>query len=225
MNKIFIYLIIFALLLTFSNCFGQFAKPDTIKQNPKSYWGTFGFGASTIDYAFTAALNAELSGNYVVSASAQAEFNRFEINILGPASGDFTYVYNYDLLFGKIFKQRISFFTISAGLGVINYTSYTDSVYVISQGSGLFNSTYGAVTINQRNRYALNIPILLQGYLVIAKPVAIGFSGYVNLNRVHTTAGITLNIALGRMTTRKGKTLSDYPHPHPLPPLTPPWHP
>ncbi len=223
MKKIFTCLIIFAFVLTFSNSFGQFAKPDSTKQALKSYWATLGFGASTIGYAFTAALNAELPGSYVVSAYAQAEFNRFAINVLGPPSGDFTYVYNYDLLCGKIFKQRISFFTISAGLGVINYTSYTDSIYVISQGSGLFNSTYGAVRINPRDRYALNIPILLQGYLVIAKPVAIGISGYVNLNSIHTTAGITLNIALGRMTTRKGKTLSDYPHPQL--PLTPPWHP
>ena len=191
----------------------QYAKKDSIKNTnltvPKSYWATLGLGGGTVGITAAATANAQLGGHSMVSASAQTEQN-VQSYYYGVPSGKFAEVNNYNLLLGGLFKQRVSFISVSTGLGIVHSISYIDSVYVASRTTDIIYTItkYGSTKINQNARYALNIPLLVQGYIVVAEPVGFGFNAYLNLNSVRTTAGLTVNIALGRMTGRDGKTMS-----------------
>jgi hypothetical protein len=169
------------LIVAFNRGFSQ-AVPNDSTKIPKSYWGSLGVGQSSLG-AFAGKLdaNAEFANRLLVTASFQGETN----SILGG-----TQLASYNLLLGKIFKQRISMFTLSAGIGLVNVTTKSFNLF----------STEPSVSTSQTG---IGLPIVIQGYLVAGQTVGFGVSGYLNLNTVKTTAGITFSLAIGHLATHK----------------------
>ena len=212
MKTVFFCIITLVLFLVRTNCYSQRLRADTIKQ-PKSYWAAFNAGGGTLGYESAFTLNAEIKKNYFLAGSVQAETNRIDLELFGPEQGRFVNVYNFNLQFGKVFKQQISFLTVSSGLGLVRYDAFTNTFISSPYQTSYFGGENKVTVADRINRYSLNVPVLLQGYVVIASPIAIGINAYVNLNTVRTTAGISFIIALGRMTARNGETLvSAYPN-------------
>jgi hypothetical protein len=220
LKKPFVFAFILLLVVTRGKSFAQHATADSVKL-PKSYWATLGVGGSSLGSLTGAATaNAEVWNKTMVTIGSQAEVNN--LKLVGPPPGNYISLTNQNLLFGKVFKQKLTFIAASIGVGVINVVSYTDSTYFVShnQNGFLDLSNYNTVKTHQKNQKAINIPILVQGYILVAEPVGFGFNAYLNLNKLRTTAGVTINIALGRMTTRNRKTITSE---HPLP-RNPPSH-
>jgi len=115
-KTLFCQLIIF--VCCFTHAFAQRARPDSSRA-PKSYWGAFGFGGSSVGPLGMLTANAEIGHHYVFSAAAEAEFNRFWST--GTNNLDVT---RYNIMFGKIFRQQYTFLTVSAGVGTVNFTTY-----------------------------------------------------------------------------------------------------
>jgi len=83
-------------------------------------------------------------------------------------------VEQFNLMGGKIHKWSRSFFSYSAGLSLV----YVDKITV-------------------------GIPVLFQIYGVAGQFIGIGINACANLNPTTPTAGLSLNIALGRIATHK----------------------
>jgi len=149
---------------------------------PRCYWGSFGFGPSSLG-AFSGSFNAnaELANRVLVTAGVQGETKAFLSN---SAEVD-----SYNILVGKIFKKKFSLLSVSVGLSLVDVVNTT--------GYDLFSSQPPVKT----DQYTIGIPILIQGYLVAFQTVSLGFNGYINLNTINTTAGIMVSVAIGRMAT------------------------
>jgi len=178
--KIIAPLSMLLLAMAFNKGFSQAVPNDSTKIS-KSYWGSVGIGASSSGFSASFIANAELLNRWLISANVQGE---------GPLFGDGNEVTTFNVLAGKVFKQKFCFLTLSAGLGYISVTNVSNS----------FNFFSPAVTTQ---RSTIGLPIVVQGYLVAFQTLGIGLSGYVNLNTIQSTAGINICIALGRLSTHK----------------------
>lgn len=166
---------------TFRMAAYQMALYDNSKIE-KSFWLAFGLGANIGSYEeggginlFTNA-NLELSNFFLITSDIQ-------LNATGFGGHDEE---NYSILIGKILKKRTSFITVSSGLAYNN--EYT------------IGSTLGNLSAS-----GLGIPILIQGYSVIAHTVGFGIHVYAFWSAARTTAGISLSLAFGRLLKHDGK--------------------
>jgi hypothetical protein len=203
MKIILVYTTILLLAVTSTRSFAQESRRDSAK-TPKSYWATFGLGYSSLGaLAFHLDANAEAWNKCVITANLQTEVS----DLFGKAASNNFQVNTYNLLAGKIFKQKVTFITVSAGLGIVDVITY----------NGYDKGFFDFVKTSQNSQFTVGVPIIVQWYGVVTEVVGFGINGYVNLNTVRTTAGFTINIALGRMTTRHGKTLAGELPPRRLP--------
>jgi hypothetical protein len=167
------------------------AQTDTSKI-PHAWWLNMGFGIGTLrSLSANIGVQAEIPKQWLISASFQTEPNHFGEKSLGGAVHDVE-INSGDLLLGKIYKQTYSFWSVSAGLSLVNMD--------IHDSYGVFP---GAPASTQNNRYTIGIPIVVQGYVVGLQCAGIGLNGYVNLNTLQTTAGFQFQVALGRIQTHK----------------------
>lgn len=167
------------------------AQTDTTKI-PHAWWLNAGFGLGTLrSLSANIGVQAELPKHWLISATFQTEFNHFGEKILGGAVHDVT-INTSNVLIGRIHKQTYSLWSVSTGLSLVNMD--------IHDSYGVFP---GAPASTQNNRYTIGIPIVVQGYVVGGQFAGIGLSGYVSLNTLQTTAGVQLQVALGRMQTHK----------------------
>lgn len=181
-----VFAIFFPVALVLVGCtavFGQTATTDSINLKP-NYWGSIGGGPTTLgSVGFNADLNAEMSDHWFISTEGQVETKT--LNLFGSNVSTAT----FNVLAGKIFKQKLTFITVSAGLGLVDLNTFTSG--------GLFPTTPSS----SKDQYGLNIPVEVNVYLVPVTPFAVGVGAYLNLNAINTTAGITLRLAFGRMST------------------------
>jgi hypothetical protein len=181
----------FTLLLLASTelkLYAQDAKADTAKI-PPSYWATLGFGPSSLgSVSGMLNVNLQIAGQWVITGSWQNEVN----NLFGRSPAYFVQVNTYNLLAGEIYKQKISFITVSAGLGAVNVISH----------NGYTDHYLNYVETNQQNRFTVGIPIMVQVDVAELRVAGIGINAYANLNTIRPTAGLTLNVAIGWMPMR-----------------------
>jgi len=154
---------------------------------PNAYWASFGAGASSLGaLSGMYSVNVQIPHNWLVTVDLDGGANR------SGKTYDTNYsqsVISFNILAGKMARQKFSLFTLSAGLGLVDVHTGLGSY-------GLQDAPY----IN-KDQYTLGIPIVIQGYLVGLQAFGIGFSGNINLNTIKPTAGINLSFALGRMQT------------------------
>jgi hypothetical protein len=163
--KILAFFVIIILACNFKTARAQVVKPDSIQQVPHAYWLAGGLGGSSRGIELMSNANAELGHKWLVTGTAQIE---------SAAFGSGEDVEQFNVLGGKIFKEKASLFSVSAGLGI---------VYI--------------------NKATVGIPVLFQVYLVGGQFIGIGLNACANLNPTEPTAGFSINIALGRMATRR----------------------
>lgn len=186
---VIIFLPAVILLANFTTAYSQTVKPDSITAR-RNYWASISLGASSLGQLSAGLdVNAELANHWAIAANIKGESNRFLDIYQETPNVDVT---TYNILGGKIFKQRSSFLTVSAGLGLADVYTYT---YLLPNGS------YAKDITSQQDRYALNIPIEVQMYFVPVTPFAVSIGAYVNINNVKTTAGISGKFSFGRMST------------------------
>jgi hypothetical protein len=173
------------MLLTWCNtAFGQTTATDSVNLKP-NYWGSIGGGPTTLGaVGLNADVNAEISDHWFISTEGQVETQTF-LNLFGSNVSTAT----LNVLAWKIFKQRLTFITVSAGLGLVDLNTFSSG--------GLFSTTPST----SQDQYALNVPIEVNVYFVPVTPFAVGVGAYLNLNAINTTAGITVRLAFGRMST------------------------
>ena len=211
MKIVFLLSLTICVILSITGALAQTVKPDSIKL-PKSYWATLGLGGSTLGplAAFTA--NAEIGNKFIITTDLHTEVNKIEF--IG-VPGSYLNLNDHNLLLGEIFKQEYFFISVSTGIGFTNLVSFTNSLYMIPNSDGLYSTKQERVKIIQKNQNNFNLPFMIQGYFVVAEPVAFGINAFLNLNKFHSTAGFSINIALGRMSTLHRKTFaSEQPRPH-----------
>src|SRR5665213_183157 len=202
MRKTLFYTLVL-LTCCLSGAFGQRAHTDSSRA-AKSYWGTFGFGGSSVGPLGMLTASSGIGHHYVFSAVAETEVNHFwstETNNLD--------VTRYNVLFGKIFRQQYTFLTLSAGVGTVNFTTYDR----VNDNTSKYTS----------NKDAFEVPVMVQYYVLMSKTVSFGIQGFVDFNRIRTTEGFSLNFAFGRMRTRDGK-IAQPPHFPGWRPPDPPHH-
>ena len=133
-------------------------------------------------------INAQIPNNWLLTLGLDVGGDRFGTqysdNNISKTVG------SYNVLIGKIARQKYSIVSVSAGLGLVE----------IETGAG---SYYTQTPFTNTRQYTVGIPIVFQTYLVGLQAVGLGISGNINLNTVKTTAGINLCFALGRMQTHK----------------------
>ena len=166
--------------LSLKKSFGQ----GPISANvPNSYWLDLGAGKSTSGYgAFVWDANVQISDSWFITGRLQGELNSFSSFGFNRGTG----LYAYDLLAGKILNQKFGPLILSAGVGLVDIVSS-----VGGPGSGYSNSTTNVQTVG--------VPILIQSYLVSLHTFGLGVSGYIHLNTVRCTGGVTLNLAIGQI--------------------------
>jgi len=183
-TAIAIFLPVVSALAGCTMAFGQTTRVDSINLK-RNYWGSIGAGPTTLGaVGLNADVNAEISDHWFISTEGQVETQTF-LNLFGSNVG----VATLNVLAGKIFKQRVTFITVSAGLGLVDVNTYNSG--------GLFSNT----PPTSQTQYAFNVPIEVQVYFVPVTPFAVGVGAYLNLNAINTTAGITVRLAFGRMST------------------------
>jgi len=145
---------------------------------PDRYWLDLGVGKSSSGYSSVVwDANIQISDTWFVTGRLEGEPKDISSFGFNPGVG----IYSYDILAGKILNRKSGFFTISAGLGIVQ---------VVSKAGNDNNNS-------KTNSYTLGLPILVQRYFTLAPPVGFGIGGYINLNTIRPTAGITLNLAIG----------------------------
>lgn len=165
--------------------YAQIVKNDSTGFRP-SIWGSVGLGTSSLgSFSGMASVNAEVIGHFILSANGTAESDAFIFS-----NTDVTTV---NLLAGTLLKQKYFLLALSGGLGYVN-------AYQLNPNSGI-----GA------NRSGLNIPLMAQGYFVLAPGFGLGVGAYLNLNSIKTTAGLTASIAFGQLGTRKENGRHQHP--------------
>lgn len=158
-----------------------------------SIWGSVGLGTSSLGFiSGLASVNVEAAGHFILSANATEESNSLIFSNVN--------VTTVNVLAGTIFKEKYFLLALSAGLGYAN-------VYNVDPSSEF---VYGK-PVTGANRNTVNIPVMAQGYAVLAPGFGLGLGGYLNLNSIKTTAGVTVSIAFGRLGTRKGNGRHKHP--------------
>ena len=182
--------VLIATLISIGFVSAAYAQVNTIDslRVPKSYWVVAGGGLSTLgSVSATLIANAEIQNNILLSGSWIGETN---VRILDSRASHNVDVSSYNALAGKVYKQRHSLISFSAGLGLVRVKSW-------DSGGGVFGKVSPAVT-----ETTVGIPLLIQAHAIGFQAVGVGLNIYGNLNMKQSTAGVHLNIALGRMTTR-----------------------
>jgi hypothetical protein len=176
------------LLFTVTNTFCQ----DTIKRTkslPRCYFVSVGLGGSSLGaYSTMVKFNVEIKNQWLLGANFMSETNT---KLFNGRSDNETDVNTTNLLAGKIFKQYGLIGSLSTGLGLVE-------VYTRNNNNGTLSST-GI----EQTKHTVGIPIVAQGYVVLFKTVGLGLGAYANINTIKTTAGFSLNFALGYMPTHK----------------------
>ncbi len=190
--RIIIYICIPMLAFIFTTASAQVSTKDSTNKDaaqiPRCYWAGFGLGASTLGaLAGNVNVNAEISNQWIITANAEIEANRF----LNFSSSPNVQVTTYNVLAGKIYKGKISFFTLSAGIGLVDVYTYNNP--------GLFSDA----PVHKSDQYTVGVPLLIQWYVIRFQAVGIGLSGYANLNTIQTTAGFNISVVFGRIATHK----------------------
>jgi hypothetical protein len=196
MNASFFKIVLFASALSFAaKGYGQRADSVAV---PRSWWFSIGAGGTTLGaLSGSTSFNFESAHHWLLSA-----------NFEGETSGVFntqSSLDTYNVLVGQIVKTRFAFFTASIGLGLADYYNNLNetSQYNISEGGGSQFSLFSAITAD--DRYAINVPIILQAYMVAFQRFGVGLSAYANLNTARSSAGVNINIAFGKLTTYQKK--------------------
>jgi hypothetical protein len=185
--KIITSVCIAMLVCAFTKGLAQVSTKDTSKI-PRCYWMALGLGASSLgSLSGTINANAEISNRWLLTANVGIEQNTF----LNLSSSPNVQVTTFNILAGKIYKKKISFIALSAGLALVNVYTYNNA--------GLF----GEAPVHKLNQYTVGVPLLIQGHVIRAQAVGIGLSGYVNLNTIQTTAGLNICLVFGRIATHK----------------------
>lgn len=180
-----IYIIILLLTCLNSICKAQSLKDESL--TPRSFWGSIGLGRSSLgSIAVSIDGNVELKKSILFTAIAQGESNSF-LDFSTRESKD---VSTFDLLLGKIYKQKSTLITMSSGLGLIMVNTRTSS------GGILYPST-------NKKQSTIGIPLLFRAYGVAFRTVGIGIGFYSILNTIKTTAGVTFNVSIGRILPRE----------------------
>jgi hypothetical protein len=166
--------------------FRKAAYETALDDNPKiekCIWLAFGFGGN-----FGSNDNG---GGINLFANANFEFYRQlivspDIHVASSLFGG-TSEESYSILFGKIFKQEYSFIMVSTGLAFDQSQSNDNSSLGNISGSGI------------------GIPFLIQVYVVMGQAVGLGIGAYADLSTNKSTAGITIGLAFGKLTTHERK--------------------
>jgi len=175
-------------LMMFAFSFIKSSGQEVYRANiPNSYWLDLGAGISSSGYGTVVwDANVEVSQNWFITGRLQGELNNFSSFGFNRGAG----LYAYDLLMGKMLNQRFGPLILSAGVGLVDIVSPGGG-----PGSGYNNSTTNIQTVG--------VPILIQSYLVSLHTFGLGVSGYINLNTVRCTAGVTVNLAIGQIEAYK----------------------
>ena len=161
---------------------------------PKCIWGSFGMGVSA---------GTSGGGNVAINGNIEIPLGQL-ITLEGRTAPSYPLgisINSFGVLYGIIFKQEYSFFTISVGITeVIVDNTFEDT----SPSNSWFKPdiTTRVTTIG--------VPILLQYYAVVGRHQHFGFgvSVFANINSAQTLAGINLSLGFGRLSTheRRNKT-------------------
>jgi hypothetical protein len=184
MMKMSIIAACFLMMLTFSftKSFGQnpYHYPANI---PDSYWLDLGAGKSSSGFSSIVwDANAQISDSWFITGRLQGELNSFSSFGFKRGAG----IYAYDLLAGRMLNQKFGFLILSTGFGLVDVVSSAPA------HAGVYNNS--TTTIQ-----TVGVPILIQSYLASLQTFDFGISGYINLNTIRCTAGITLNLAIGQI--------------------------
>jgi len=176
----------FLMMFTFSfiKSYGQ--GPYHYQANiPDYYWLDLGAGKSSSGYSSVVwDANVQVSDSWLITGRLQGELNNLSSFGFKRGAG----IYAYDLLAGRMLNQKFGLLIVSAGLGLVN---------VVSSAA----APNGAYNNSTTNIQTVGVPILIQSYLVSLQTFGFGISGYINLNTIRCTAGITLNLAIGQIGT------------------------
>jgi hypothetical protein len=174
----------FLMMLTFSftKSFGQ-GTYQYQTNIPVSYWLDLGAGKSSSGFSSVVwDVNAKISDSWFITGRLQGELNSFSSFGFKRGAG----IYAYDLLAGRLLNQKFWFIIVSAGFGLVDVVSSATTY------NGVYNNSITTIQ-------TVGVPILIQSYLASLQTVDFGICGYINLNTVRCTAGITLNLAIGRI--------------------------
>ena len=145
----------------------------------KCSWVALGYGSNTGSYNHVGNINLFLNGNLEISNNLL-----LTADLIADPGPYGNVDLNYAFLFGNIFKQKVSFLTASIGFELVNEIT---------------NSFLFARVTNT----GIGIPILIQGYVVAAQSVGLGINVYANINTVKSSAGISISLAFGRLSTHE----------------------
>ena len=126
--------------------------------------------------------NAEVKNRLVVSLNWTGETS----SVLDFTAKHVVDVNSFNILAGKIYKQRNSLMSFSAGLGLARVHT--------------FDSRNGAASYTETT---VGLPLSIQAYAIGFQAVGAGLNLYANLNTKQSTAGIHVSLALGRISTRQ----------------------
>jgi hypothetical protein len=153
----------------------------------KSYWIAGRVGLSTLgSVSGMLVANAEIKNHILISASTTGETN----GILDFSATHSVDVSSFNMLAGKIYKQRHSLISFSAGLGLVKIDTHDSE-------PGIFGKVYP-----ESSETTIGIPLLIQAYAIGFQTIGVGLNLYGNLNTKQSTAGIQVCLALGRIATR-----------------------
>jgi 3-deoxy-D-arabino-heptulosonate 7-phosphate (DAHP) synthase len=163
---------------------GQSISTDSITI-PRSYWVSGGVGLSTLGSASAGLVaNAEIKNRILISAGWIGETSE---KILDFSTNHSVNVSSFNALAGKIYKQRNSLISFSAGLGLVR----------------LETRDTGGARVSSVTETTIGIPLLVQAHAIGFQAIGVGLNLYGNLNMKQSTTGIHLSIALGRIATRQ----------------------
>jgi hypothetical protein len=127
--------------------------------------------------------NAEIKNNILISANLIGETNQTFMS----RPRHIVDLTSFNALAGKIYKQRNSLISFSAGLGLVRVDR--NDLDLFSKKTEISETTVG-------------IPLSIQAYAIGFQTIGVGLNLYGNLNTKQSTAGIHLSVALGRIATR-----------------------
>lgn len=190
MKTLFKSLSILALLISLTISVKAHPSPDT-PNRPRYYWFTGGLGIGTQrSIVVIGALNAEVTHNMILTADAGFHTNDFPFK-----EGTRLAIASYNLMAGRMFTTSRLLFNVSAGIG------YSRGYIAYYSWSNLSASTLSS----KKTKGSVNFPIAFQGYFTPLRFLGIGLGGFINLNSIKTTGGVTLSYALGRVGLRHVK--------------------
>lgn len=160
----------------------------------KSYWVDFGPGWSARDFSFTASLNLELEKRLLLTLSYDQASYPTEIDEIVNAFSLGLFPVEYkpgfdtraiSLKIGRVIKGKLGLITASAGISSVKATEYSS---MVSLGS---TSAVGA---------SFDIKLI-----PAVKFIGVALNPFVNINKIHSYGGVTINLALGQINYRTKK--------------------